>query len=159
VVPGATVVSMSTERGSRDTFGNGMQRLFQRFHVGAASLEVAERFLEVVALHVDDNDVGELEGVFGERGDERLFIEDAALDHGVDFGVFGLDGDIPRFKSWIFQKLRVLGRCMPMTNLAGLPDVLSTVSATIAAMTAPTKPTPTTTTISLPSARALSDNF
>ena len=80
------------ERGSRDTFGNGMQRLFQRFHVGAASLEVAERFLEVVALHVDDNDVGELEGVFGERGDERLFIEDAALDHGVDFGVFGLDG-------------------------------------------------------------------
>jgi len=55
----------------------------------------------------------------------------------------------------IFQKLRVLGRWQPMTNLPDRPASF-VVSAMIAAITAPTKPTPITTTTSCPAARASS---
>ena len=55
-------------------------------------------------------------------------------------------GAIPLLIRGIFQKLRVLGLCMPMTNFPGFPDA-SVESAITAAMTAPTNPMPTTTTI------------
>ena len=64
-------------------------------------------------------------------------------------GSSALTGEMPRLSSGIFQKLRVLGRCMPITNLPGLP-FLSVESATTAAITAPTNPSPTTTTTSRP---------
>jgi len=65
-------------------------------------------------------------------------------------GSSALTGDTPVFSMGVFQKLRGLGRCMPMTNFLGFPVFLSVLSATTAAMTAPTKPRPMTTTISQP---------
>ncbi len=70
---------------------------------------------------------------------------------GATSGSSAFMGDMPRLKSGIFQKLRVLGLCMPITYLADLPVFLSTESATTPAITAPTKPRPMTTTISKPS--------
>ena len=68
-------------------------------------------------------------------------------------GSSALTGEMPLLNMGIFQKLRVLGRCMPMTNFVASPDCLSVLSATTAAMTAPTNPRPMTTTISLPALR------
>ncbi len=68
-------------------------------------------------------------------------------------GSSALTGEIPRLSSGIFQKLRGLGRCIPMTNLFGRPVFLSRASATTAAITAPTNPIPTTTTTSRPCCR------
>jgi len=56
----------------------------------------------------------------------------------------------PQSSDLCFFRERGEGRCMPITNFVGLPDFLSTESATTPAMTAPTKPTPMTTTISRP---------
>ncbi len=102
-------------------------------------------------MHVDHDAVGEPEVVAVEGRRERLLVAHAAGDHGVDFGVLGFDErDAANRSSGIFQKLRVLGRWQPMTEL-GRPAGVVVASATMAAITAPTKPTPMTTTISLPS--------
>ena len=105
----------------------------------------------VVALHVHDDHVGELQSVVGVGGDQGLLLLDAALDHLRHLRVLGLHrrdapvqvGDLPEGRA-------AMGRCMPMTNLSGSPVFRSTESATTPAMTAPTKPTPMTTTISRP---------
>ena len=63
----------------------------QRGHVGLAAAHVPELLLGVVALHVHDHAVGELEAVAVVGRRERPLLEHAARDDGVDLGVLGLD--------------------------------------------------------------------
>ena len=136
-----------------DLLADRAHRRLERRHVGLARAHVAEIVLEVVALDVDDDAVGELQDVAREGRDERLLLLHGALDDLVHLGVLGLDGRDAAVED---GDLPVAPRARPLAadDELARPPFLSTVSAMIAAITAPTNPTPMTTTISLPSARA-----
>ena len=78
-----------------DVLGDRHHRGLEGLHVRRPVTAVAEGLLEVVALDVDDHHVGQLQGVVGVGGHERLLLVDAALDHDVHFGILGLDGGEP----------------------------------------------------------------
>ena len=92
VVPGATVVSISVRHSGRDLLADRSHGGLQGGHLGLAGAQVAQFVLRVVALHVDDHAVGQLQAVAVVGGHQASsFSLHAPIDHGVDFGVFGLD--------------------------------------------------------------------
>ena len=91
VVPGATVVSISV-RQSGWTCSPMVRMVASRArHLRLAGAHVAQVVLGVVALHVDHHAVGQAQAVAVEGGRERLLFADAAGDHRIDLGIFGLD--------------------------------------------------------------------
>ena len=78
VVPGATVVSIST-RQFGGIFSPMVRMVASRAAMSASPVRMLPRsLLEVVALDVDDDAVGELEAVAVVGGDEGLLLEHAA---------------------------------------------------------------------------------
>ena len=78
-----------------DALADDLQALLEGGDVGVALAAVAEGLLEVIALDVHDNHVGERQGVVGEGGGEGLFLQDTAGDEGRHLGVLGLHGGDP----------------------------------------------------------------
>ena len=93
----------------RDSLGDDLQALFEGGYLGMARAAVAQFFLEVVALDIDDNAVGKGQGVVGVGCGEGFLLVDATGDERGDLGVFRLDrgdalvqvGDFPeRARGW-----------------------------------------------------------
>ena len=102
VVPGATVVSIST-RQYGGIFSPMVRMVASSAAISAlAGAHVAQVTFGVVALHVDHHTVGQFEAVAVEGGGEGLLLQHTARII-VDFGVLGLDrrfaaveqGDLP----------------------------------------------------------------
>ena len=83
-----------------DLLGDRAQGGLQRLHVGRAGADVAQRFLEVVALHIDDHDVGELQRLPIVSGHERFLLRDAPPDQLFDLGVLRLDRRDAAVEEW-----------------------------------------------------------
>lgn len=73
-----------------DSLADDFEALFQGGDVGVALTAVAEGLLEVIALDVHDDHIGQAQGIVGERGRQGLFLVDAAVNQGRHLGVFGL---------------------------------------------------------------------
>jgi len=76
--------------------------------------DIAQRFFQVIALDIDHH-VGHFK-LFRIGGYQRLLLIDAARDELLDLRSSALTGR-RRVEQPDFQKLRVLGRWTPMTNL------------------------------------------
>lgn len=61
--------------------------LLQGGHVGCALAAVAEPLLQIVALDVHHDDVGQTESLLRERSHEGLLLVDASCDHRSDFRI------------------------------------------------------------------------
>ena len=118
-------------------------------HVRRASAHVAERLLEVIALDIDHDNIGELQRLFRVGGDERLLLLGTARNEQIDLGIFGLNRRDAAIEQWNLPKAARAGALHADDELGGAPALL-VESATTPAITAPTKPKPTTTTISRP---------
>ena len=78
-----------------DFFPDDLEALLQCGDVGRTLPHVPERLLVVVALNIDNHDVGECQDIVGERCHESLLLFDAATDERYHFGVLRLDGRDP----------------------------------------------------------------
>src|ERR1039458_4105303 len=79
------------ERGGRDVLRNRRDRGFQGGHLGRTGADVAQRFLQVIALDIHHDHVGQFQGLFRVGGYQRLLVVDAAGDELLDLRVLGLD--------------------------------------------------------------------
>ena len=73
----------------------GVEAVFQGGDFSPSLADVPEGLLEVVALYVHDDDIGQGKGIVGERGREGLLFQHAAADEGLHLGVFRLNGGDP----------------------------------------------------------------
>ena len=75
-----------------DLFADDPETLLQGGDVGVPLADIAEGFLVVVALNIDDDHIGEVEDIVGEGGDQVLFLLDAAPNQGRYLRILGLHG-------------------------------------------------------------------
>ena len=124
VVPGATVVSISTRQWG--SILSPMVRIVASRAVISASprAHVAQFVLAVVALDVHDHAVGQLQAVAVVGGDERLLVLDAAGDHRIDLGVLGLDGRLAAVEHGDLPVAAGTGPLAADDELAGLAGLL-----------------------------------
>ena len=86
----------------RDFLADDPHRGLERGHFRVAVAHVAQLVLGVVALHIDHHAIGQRKAIAVERGGKGLFLGDAAGDHRIDFGIFGLDGRFAAVQEWNF---------------------------------------------------------
>ena len=130
-----------------DLFADDPEAVFQCRDIGSSLPNVSERFFLIIALHINDYNVGKREHIIGVGRNKGLLFFHASMYQGGYFRVFGLNGHDPPVDILDFPK-RPRGRPLhPYDELGRFSVTLSTESATTPAITAPTKPTPMTTTI------------
>ena len=80
------------QAGGGDFVADGAHGGFQGGHVGLAGFHVAQVALDVVALDVHDDAVGQGEAIAIVGGGEGFGLGDAAADEDVHLGILGFDG-------------------------------------------------------------------
>lgn len=89
--PGLHVRIVDLDRRPPSRSGDVPEDRLQGLHVRCAAAQVSDRVLDVVALHVHDHNIGELQDPLLVGCHEGLFVEDAALYDALDLGTLGLD--------------------------------------------------------------------
>ena len=107
-----------------DLLPNDLQALLERGNLGMTLAAVAESLLEVVALDVHDDTVGERQRVVGKSGRQGLFLVDAAGNQRGNLRVLRLDGGNPAVQGWdlpVGASRRALHPDDELAGAAGFP--------------------------------------
>ncbi len=124
VVPGCNRGFDQRQALRRDLLADRLDGRFERGHLDLAGAHLAEVVLRVVALHVDDDAIGERQAVGVEGRRQRLLLDHAAADHRVDLGILRLHRRLAAVQQ---RDLPVAARARPLAadhELARLPGLL-----------------------------------
>ena len=79
------------KRFGRYMFCNYMQRRFKGCHVSLAGTHIPKIFLYIIALNINNNNIGQLQNIISICCDQCFLFIHAPCYHGVNFGVFSLN--------------------------------------------------------------------
>ena len=110
-----------------DFLANGPHGGLKRAHLDLSRPHVPEILLQVVTLNVDHYAVGQLQAVAVVRSDQRLFFEDAAPDHKINFGILGFYGRDAAVEHGDLPVAPRAGTLAPDHELQGPPLLVASV--------------------------------